>query len=120
MKIPAPVMIALLACSACSEHALVRSEPPGAQFCLDGRPIGSTPVEITVPRSEFTGPLAYRVEHAGYETREGTLSKRVAPGRIVGGYFSLGISFIFKRPTALRDRYDFVLTPEMPEPATGG
>ncbi|HJQ85597.1 MAG TPA: PEGA domain-containing protein [Candidatus Binatia bacterium] len=112
-------MLALVVtlCAACSEHALVRSEPPGAAFYVNDRHVGETPLEVTVPRSAFVKPIRFRLERAGYEPREGTLSTRVSPGRIVGGAFSMGISLIFRRPTTLRRSYDFMLTPQEPPEA---
>jgi len=107
----ATVLIALL-CAGCAEHTVIRSEPPGAALYVNERFIGVTPVEYSVSRAEFSKPLMACLERDGYRLLRDELPKTVGAGRIVGGGFSFGISFIFKRPTTLRGYYDFMLVPE--------
>lgn len=116
--------VALLALTGCGESTLIRSQPPGASVWINDSLVGKTPVEYSCGRASFSHPQRYRLELDGYQTAEGQFSKRVKPGRIVGAYFSAGISLIFKRPTGFRDRYDFALVPRLrplamstPEPA---
>ena len=58
--------------------------------------------------------MKFRVERDGYKPEEVIVPTRIAPGRIVGGIFSLGISTLFKRPTTLPDRVDVDLHPLRP------
>jgi hypothetical protein len=108
------VAVLLLAVTGCAESTLIQSRPPGATVWINDSLVGKTPVVYSVSRETFSRRQHYRLELAGYETSEGELSRRVKAGRVVGGYFSLGISFIFKRPTGFRDRYDFALVPQLP------
>ncbi|HYR95918.1 MAG TPA: PEGA domain-containing protein, partial [Candidatus Binatus sp.] len=101
--------VALLALTGCGESTLIRSHPPGATVWINDSLVGKTPVEYSCDRASFSHAQRYRLELDGYQTSEGELSKRVKPGRLVGAYFSAGISLIFKRPTGFRDRYDFAL-----------
>ncbi len=106
--------VLLLTVTGCGESTLIRSQPPGATVWINDGLVGKTPVEYSVSREAFSRRQHYRLELAGYETAEGELSRRVKPGRLVGAYFSLGISLIFKRPMGFRDRYDFALVPQLP------
>jgi hypothetical protein len=107
------VLIGVLLAVGCGESTLMRSRPAGANVWVNDRFIGQTPVEYGCSRAEFSRPQRYRLELDGYEPAHGELRKRVMPGRIVGGSFSLGISLIFRPPTGFRDRYDFVLVPRL-------
>jgi hypothetical protein len=87
----------LLMCGGCAEHVHIVTVPPGARIYLDGRLSGTTPYTFSVPRSEIRN-IPYKVELENYRTVEGTLYKRVAPGRVVGAFFTLGILYIFRSP----------------------
>ena len=100
------------ACSAtgCSEYTLIRSYPPGAKLYINDHFEGLTPVTFSVPRSDFADhDFLVRLERTGYGTVNETLAKRICPGRIVGGVFTLGIVFIFKGPTCFAYPQDFTL-----------
>jgi PEGA domain/Short C-terminal domain len=96
-------LVSLLA--GCGGSVLIRTAPPGAKAYVDGNFIGRTPVEFSVPRREIR-PHALRLEKEGFEPIEDTIRTRVAPGRIVGAIFSLGIVYLFRSPMDL-------VTPEM-------
>jgi hypothetical protein len=51
-------------------HVAIQSTPPGAMVTLDGRPKGSTPLELTLPKP-LRGSL--KVELTGYEPQTGSL-----------------------------------------------
>jgi hypothetical protein len=82
----------------CAEWASIRSYPPGAKAYIDGQYVGTTPTGIQIPRSKVTAPHTWRVEFRNCEPAEGTLGYRVAPGRIVGYIFTVGILAIFRGP----------------------
>lgn len=84
--------------SGCSEWASIKSYPPGAKAYIDDQYIGSTPVGVAIPRSQVTTPHTWKVEFRNCEPAEGHLQTRVAPGRIVGYIFTLGIVAIFRGP----------------------
>lgn len=101
-----------LTLAGCAESTLIRSYPPGAKLYVNDQYIGVTPHAFTVPRQEFADhTFTARVERDGYAPAEETLQKRTCTGRVVGGIFSFGISFIFKRPTCFDTHQDFSLTP---------
>ena len=101
----------------CAESTIIRSNPPGARVSINGRLEGTTPMTFTVSRSQFADQaFQARLERQGYEPFEATLHKQVCGGRVVGGIFSLGISFIFKRPSCFSDPQTFSLTPLAGEP----
>jgi hypothetical protein len=55
--------------------------------------------------------VRYRLERQGFEPAEGELATYVSGNRVVAGIFTLGVSFIFKRPRTLEDEYLIVLSP---------
>ena len=123
MRRLAAIALGVLVCTGCAETTLIRSQPPGATLWVNDVMVGATPVEYTCSRAEFAHPQRFRLELQGYQPAEGELRRRVMPGRIVGGCFSLGISLLFKRPTGFRNRYDFALVPRpraITEPAGAG
>ena len=88
--------------SGCAESVLIKSSPAGAKAYLDGQPIGSTPAWGRIPRRDMDRPHTWRVEYRDCDPAEGTLQTGVAPGRIVGYVFTLGILAIFKSPNYYR------------------
>jgi len=72
----------------CSERVTFLSRPDGAKVYVGGAYVGDTPT-IYSTRDVVSRP--YRIEKPGYPDAQGTLQARVAPGRIVGAVFTLGI-----------------------------
>ncbi len=110
----AAAVVVLLCCAlaGCAESTVIRSYPPGAKLFVNGEYQGVTPRVFTVPREKFASQtFTARIERDGYAPQEEELRKRTCPGRVVGGVFSLGISFIFKRPTCFDSHEDFSLEP---------
>jgi hypothetical protein len=90
----------LVAVAGCAESTEIRSYPLGARIAVNGRFIGTSPVTFTVPRQEFAAQeFTVTAEHEGYEPGEIRLQKRICPGRIVGGVFTLGIVLLFRPPS---------------------
>lgn len=106
------VMLAIVGVG-CSETTLIRSYPPASKLSVNGKFIGLTPTRFTIPRSEFAGEFEVHVAHEGYTPIDGTLKKRVCPGRVVGGIFTLGVSLLFRGPRCFADVQDFNLA-ELP------
>ena len=93
-------LICLLVGVGCAESIHIRTYPEGATVQVDGHGAGKTPMLVRVPRSAWDGQaIPYRVEKEGYDAATGALDVCVTPGRLVAGFFSMGISFIFKRPS---------------------
>lgn len=108
----AGLIVLSVAMVGCAESTVIRSYPSGAKLYVNDQLKGITPVVLTVPRSEFADEnFRVRLEHDGYATAEEKLQKRVCGGRIAGGVFTLGIVFLFKRPTCFASPQDFVLAP---------
>lgn len=104
----------------CAESTLIRSHPTGARISVNGQVIGTSPVVFTVPRDRFIAEeFTVTAEHEGYEPGQATLRKETCAGRIVGGVFSLGIAFIFKRPTCFEDPATVSLLALPAAPAAG-
>ena len=74
--------------NACSERVTFESRPSGAKVYVGDMYVGETP---TIYSTRDVTSRSYRVEKAGYPEAVGTLQARVAPGRIVGAIFTLGI-----------------------------
>ena len=70
-----------------------------------------------MPHSDLRDPIVLQVESDGYRPQDVPVPTRIGPPRIVGGFFSVGLSLIFKRPTTLPDRVDVALTPLPVAPA---
>lgn len=79
------------------DEAVFRSVPSGAQVYLDDQLIGTTPLSLSVACDQVVD-RRYRIQYQDCEPAEGILSARVAPGRVVGMVFSLGVSAIFQCP----------------------
>src|SRR5262245_3363125 len=95
----------------CYEHTLVRTSPPNAALYVNGAFVGLTPVEYRVPEHRFSPRTTYRLELAGFEPLEGEFQTYIAPGRIVGGIFALGLPFAFRGATAFNKVHEFPLAP---------
>lgn len=106
-------LVALVALGVgCSEETLVRSIPPGAKVYWGDRLVGTTPTPFVVKRSEWQDDFALRLEREGYQPASVTVPTHVAGGRVTGGIFTLGLVWLFKRPTTLPEQVDVSLTPE--------
>jgi len=82
------IVSAALVLGGCSEHVSFASRPIGAKVYVDDMYVGDTP---TTYSTRNVVSRSYRVEKPGYPEAVGTLQARVAPGRIVGAVFTLGI-----------------------------
>jgi PEGA domain-containing protein len=82
----------------CAESVAIKSYPPGAKAYIDGQFVGTTPVSTQFPRDQVTPEHTWRVEFRNCDPTEGKLATRVAPGRIVGYVFTLGILAAFRGP----------------------
>jgi len=80
-----------------SGEALIHSEPEGANVYIDDQLVGTTPLQWRVPCKEVVDHT-YRIEYQDCQPVDGVLNARVAPGRVVGMVFSLGISAAFQCP----------------------
>jgi PEGA domain-containing protein len=82
----------------CAESVAIKSYPPGAKAYIDGQFVGTTPAATQIPRGNVTAEHNWRVEFRNCDGAEGKLAVRVAPGRIVGYIFTLGILAAFRGP----------------------
>ena len=82
----------------CAESVLIKSYPGGAKAYIDDQYVGSTPAATEIPRGAVTSMHTWKVEFRNCDSAEGKLQTRVAPGRIVGYIFTLGIVAIFRGP----------------------
>lgn len=91
------LLLSTLIFAGCAERVRVVSIPPGARVFLDGREAGTTPYTFTLQEDQLRD-IPYRVELEPYRPVEGVLRKGVAPGRVVGAVFTLGILYAFRSP----------------------
>ena len=92
--------------------------PSGAMVYEDDHAFGVTPTVFRVPRSQWRDQFVLRLELDGYDTAQVTVPTEIGKGRIVGGIFTRGFVWIFKRPTTLPDTVDVRLVPKLPPPVT--
>jgi uncharacterized membrane protein len=92
--------LALLCCmgvaSGCSEIAMIRSGPSGANVTVNGTAVGTTPVAYSVSRGDLDKLYQVTIEKSGYEPAAATLQTRIARGRVVGAIFTIGILWVFR------------------------
>jgi len=88
----------LLMSSSCAEYVGINSRPSGANAYVDGKFIGTTPAWTHIPRSEVGPDHTFKVTASNCEPAEGTIPVYVAPGRVVGYLFTVGLWGIFKGP----------------------
>src|SRR5262252_8998518 len=93
MTIRFVLYFALLSLLGCAETATLLTEPAHAKVYIDGKFVGVSPATFLVGRLE---DAHYRVVLDGYEPAEGQLETRLAPGRVAGTVFTLGIYWIFR------------------------
>ena len=103
--------ILTLSIAACGESTIIHTWPSGAKVSINSQLVGVSPVEYSVPSSQWPGTFHYRLEREGFVPQEGDLQTRLAKGRVVGQIFTLGLLSNFKRTVTLEDRYDFELVP---------
>ena len=103
------LFLILVAVGGCAESVSIRSNPPGAKAYLDGVLVGTTPTYAEVDRNALKTPHAWRVEFRNCDQAEGKTVTALAPGRVVGTVFTLGILAAFKSPYYIRP-VDAVLT----------
>jgi hypothetical protein len=108
---PIGLFIVTLTASGCAEHTRIRTFPTGATVYVNGQLVGTSPVEYRVPESQFSPPTTFRIEHPDCEPLEGELRTRVAPSRVFGGIFGLGIPFAFRGVVVFQKNHDFELHP---------
>lgn len=92
----------LLSGLGCAESLSIRSNPPGAKAYLDGVLVGTTPAYAALQRADLKRPHAWRVEFRNCDQAEGQTQTALAPGRVVGTIFTLGILAAFKSPYYVR------------------
>ncbi|MGH9420108.1 MAG: PEGA domain-containing protein [Thermoanaerobaculia bacterium] len=80
-------LLAMCVLGACTEQVHFMSQPPGAKVYVNDTYVGDTPTVFST-RDVVLRP--YRVELGPYH-EEGTLTPHLAPGRVVGAIFTLGI-----------------------------
>ena len=97
------LLVAAILIAGCSETVLVRSGPSGAVVYLDGKPIGTTPLDYSLPRSEVgeprpagdlndVGPPSHDAVH---QRRIAQTEKAVRPG--IGGDVGNPFEFVSLR-----------------------
>jgi len=72
----------------CAERVVFKSTPSGAKVFVSNEYVGDTPTEFS------TGDVTlrpYRIELGGFPPVEGALVPHLAPGRVAGAVFTLGI-----------------------------
>ncbi|MDX2171205.1 MAG: hypothetical protein SF182_29320 [Deltaproteobacteria bacterium] len=92
------LLVLSLACSGCAEWAVFKSYPAGGEVTLDGQVVGTTPMRVQIARSQVTDPHSWRIAYRNCEVATGMLQTDLAPGRIVGYVFTLGILALFRGP----------------------
>lgn len=110
-KLSIATMAGLMMC-ACSETALLRSEPTGAKVFIDGQAAGQTPFPFKVKRSDIR-EYNVRIEKEGYEPIGDIISPRIAPGRAVGAFFTVGILYLFRSPYYLSAPASYSMSPSL-------
>src|SRR6516165_7220672 len=93
MTIRLVVYCAVLFLVGCVESATLLTEPSHAKVYIDGKFVGVSRATFLVGRLD---DAHYRVVLDGYEPAEGQLETRIAPGRVAGTAFTLGIYWIFR------------------------
>jgi hypothetical protein len=93
------LVVVMIAClmPGCAETAMIRSEPTGANVFIDDQLAGKTPFPFRVDRGEIRD-YNLRIEKAGYEPVGDIITPRIAAGRAVGAFFTVGIVYLFRSP----------------------
>lgn len=88
---------------------MIRTVPPGAKVWVDGRFVGTTPTTFVVDRSQWKKAFPCRLEKEGFHPRDCEMREIVGGGRVTGGLFTVGISWLFKPPITFESEYEFTL-----------
>src|SRR5213592_3311111 len=84
------LLVAAILIAGCSETVSVRSGPSGAVVYLDGKPIGTTPLDYSLPRSEVGERHRVRVYMTTYALRRSSVRGARASPSGAGGSRSAG------------------------------
>jgi len=90
------VILLSFSLAGCSETAVIRSGPTGADVYVNDQLVGRTPVQYLVPRDRLEQAFQVRIEKQGYEPVATSLHTQLARGRVTGAVFTLGILAIFR------------------------
>lgn len=101
-----PLVPLLVSMAGCSESVFIATKPSGANVFVDGKMIGVSPVWYSVPKSDVGSKeeRTVRIEKTGFEPVEDMLQTRLARGRAVGAFFTLGTLYLFRSPWYLLER----------------
>ena len=100
-----------LSLASCAHETFLITNPSGASVWVDERFVCVSPCLYRTPASELRDHTPVRLEKAGFETQRTDLQTRIAPSRIVGGIFTLGIVPLFKWPRTYPSSHIFNLRP---------
>jgi hypothetical protein len=111
-KLLAALVIASLL-NGCSQATRIITQPEGSKVYVDGKFIGVSPVVWVVKDSDVSSKRQFdvRIERAGYQPYEGTLSTYISAGRVISMIFTLGIVALFRTPRVIAGRYSVNLYP---------
>lgn len=107
----------------CAETTAFSTRPVSASLEVNGKYVGSTPVDYLVPRAGMREQQIYhyRLTSQGYEPVEGEFRPQQSPGRIGRGLLTAGLMFLFRSPLVVPDAIDVELVPiDAPAPSPGG
>jgi hypothetical protein len=107
-------LAALLLClSACASTTIIRTEPPGAEVYVDGRPVVHSPAVIA-RTAGFPSRLRVQLRREGYRDEELFIDSEMSPAAAVAGVL-YGVSWLFA--WGYDENYIFNLRPlEEPPP----
>jgi len=76
------IILTLLTFSSCSTLVHINSEPQGAYVIIDGKTIGETPIDVTIPDRSWE-KYNVIVMKKGYESIDRELDKEIKVGPVV-------------------------------------
>lgn len=112
MRVGICAAFSALVLAGCGESVMIHSIPVGANVYVNDKFLGRTPVEFEVSRFDVSSAdYRLRIEKDRFEPVRDIIRTRLAPGRMVGALFTIGIVYIFRSPVYLVPVPTYALNP---------
>ena len=95
--------------AACAHRTRIESSPAGAEVYINDQFACRTPCMYSTPATELKEHTPIRVERGGYETVESELQTKILAGRIIAGFFTVGLVPLFKWPHSYHSVHRYTL-----------
>ena len=95
----------------CAHQTFLVTNPSAASIWIDDRFVCVSPCYYRTPATELHAHTPVRIETPGFETQRTELQTHIAAGRIIAGFFTVGLVPLFRWPRTYPAYHTFNLRP---------